>query len=227
MRDGSSLFDGVDDGNKVADGISLFDGKEEGFASVGLSERDGSFERLGSREGGLEDCVGPGDGPGVGWRVGFGVGAGVGAGEVLIQDNPSPVKPGLQAQVKEPAVLVHEAFGLQLFVPVAHSSISVHVMPLPLYPVLQSQLKPKGMFSQTALVSQGLVRHSLTSVHVIPSPSKPGKQEQEKLPSVSTQKASLEQGCTNTRRVRHSERKERISTNNLACCLHSRQRYTH
>jgi hypothetical protein len=41
------------------------------------------------------------------------------------------VKPVLHAQVNPPAVFVHVAFVLQLFVPFVHSFTSVHVTPLP------------------------------------------------------------------------------------------------
>ncbi len=37
---------------------------------------------------------------------------------------PSPEKPGLQKQLKDPSVLLHMAFSLQLSIFIAHSSIS-------------------------------------------------------------------------------------------------------
>ena len=42
-----------------------------------------------------------------------------------MQVTPSPEYPALQAQVKDPIVLVHAAFASQLSVPRMHSSISV------------------------------------------------------------------------------------------------------
>ncbi|XXY03810.1 hypothetical protein WMF26_33155 [Sorangium sp. So ce185] len=53
-----------------------------------------------------------------------------------VQVTPSPSYPALQAQVKEPGVLVHAAFASQLSVPRAHSFTSVHV---PLWQVRPSQ----------------------------------------------------------------------------------------
>jgi hypothetical protein len=47
------------------------------------------------------------------------------------QTTPSPVKPALQAQEKEPGVLVQVAFASQLSVPSVHSSSSVQVTPSP------------------------------------------------------------------------------------------------
>lgn len=71
-------------------GTSETDGKEEGDASVGFSERDGSLDLLGSFDGGLDEVVGRGVGSGVGPIVGPGVGSGVGAGVTAAQLTPSP-----------------------------------------------------------------------------------------------------------------------------------------
>ena len=39
-------------------------------------------------------------------------------------NRPSPEKPGLQVQLKDPAVLIQDAFLLQLWMSFVHSSIS-------------------------------------------------------------------------------------------------------
>ena len=99
--------------------------------------------------------------------------------------NPSPLYPWLQEQVKLPILLVHAALGGQLSVPVAYSSTSegethvhssycvcvemeylpTHVIPFPLYPWLQSQVKLPIMLVHAALGEQLAVpvSHSLTS----------------------------------------------------------------
>ena len=56
----------------------------------------------------------------------------VGAKGSLVHVKPSPVKPALQAHVKPPAVLAHDALGSQPAVLSAHSSTSAHVLPSPL-----------------------------------------------------------------------------------------------
>ena len=64
---------------------------------------------------------------------------------------PLPVKPALQAQVKEPGVLVQVALTLHVLVApaVLHSLISVHVVPSPLKPALQeAQVKEPGVLVQ-------------------------------------------------------------------------------
>jgi hypothetical protein len=78
----------------------------------------------------------------------------------------------LHAQLKLPAVFVHVAFTLQLFVPFVHSLMSVHVTPLPVYPLLHAQLKLPAVFVHVAFALQLFVPfvHSFTSVHVTPSP---------------------------------------------------------
>jgi hypothetical protein len=48
-----------------------------------------------------------------------------------VQVLPSPVKPGLQAQAKPPAVFVQVALALQFEVPAVHSFTSVQVTPSP------------------------------------------------------------------------------------------------
>ncbi len=43
---------------------------------------------------------------------------------IPVQLMPSPEKPGLHEQLKDPSVLLHMAFPLQLSIFIAHSSIS-------------------------------------------------------------------------------------------------------
>jgi len=72
-----------------------------------------------------------------------------------VQFCPVPKNPVLQAQTYDPGVLVHFAFGSQLFsVELRHSLMSVQVVPLPEYPVLQAQVKPKNKGEQRALELQ-------------------------------------------------------------------------
>src|SRR5215217_3577597 len=87
---------------------------------------------------------------------------------MLVQVTPSPSYPALQAQVKEPVVLVQVAFSSQLSVPAAHSSMSVQVTPSPSYPALQAQVKEPTVLVQVAFSSQLSVpaAHSLTSTQV-------------------------------------------------------------
>jgi nucleoside recognition membrane protein YjiH len=56
----------------------------------------------------------------------------------LTQIKPEPEYPPLQAQVKEPALLVHAALASQLWVPVLHSLMSVQGEPE--YPVMQAHV---------------------------------------------------------------------------------------
>jgi len=95
------------------------DGTKEGIlVRLGLVERDGSFESLGTLEGGMEVPVG------AGLTV---TGAAVG---VTVQVIPFPAKPGLQAQTTPLAVLVQDALASQGLV-VAHKSSRAHVVPVP------------------------------------------------------------------------------------------------
>lgn len=92
-------------------------------------------------------------GAGVG---GAGVGATVGGsvGSVAsLQVYPSPVYPELQAHEKDPAVLVHAAFALQLCVSWEHSFVSVQEVkaPVEVYPVLHLQLKEPTVFRHCVL----------------------------------------------------------------------------
>ena len=55
--------------------------------------------------------------------------------------NPLSLVPHLH--LNDPRVLVHSALGSQVWVPIRHSSTSTHSSPLPVKPVLHSQLKFK------------------------------------------------------------------------------------
>ena len=100
-----------------------------------------------------------------------------------LQLTPSPVNPGLQAQMKLPTVLVHVAVLSQLSASAAHSSMStiagssytcmqmsiflpLQLTPSPVNPGLQAQVKFPTVLVQTALVSQLSVpvAHSLMSI---------------------------------------------------------------
>ena len=78
------------------------------------------------------------------------------------KESPSGVilssHPELHVQVNPvtPATLLQVAFGSQLCVPKAHSSIKSHVRPSPVYPEthLQSNLSGGSRFKQSALASQ-------------------------------------------------------------------------
>ena len=78
----------------------------------------------------------------------------------------------MQVQVKLPGSLEQVAFGLQLSVFAVHSFTSVHVTPLPVYPVLQVHVKPPVVFWQAAFALQlsEFAVHSFTSVQTIPVP---------------------------------------------------------
>ena len=78
----------------------------------------------------------------------------------------------MHAQVKLPDVLVHVAFGLHPPLFVAHSLMSLHVVPLPVKPVLHAQVKLPAVFVHVALTSHPplFVLHSLMSVQVTPLP---------------------------------------------------------
>ena len=70
-------------------------------------------------------------------------------------------------------MLVQEALGEQLLAPaVAHSSMSVHVVPSPEKPAGQPQEKDPGVLTQVATLAQLWVpaAHSSMSVQVTPVP---------------------------------------------------------
>jgi hypothetical protein len=78
----------------------------------------------------------------------------------------------LQAQVNAPGVFVQTAFASQLSVPRVHSSASVQVTPLPVYPGLHPQVKLPGVFVHVAVAAHPplFAAHSFTSVQVTPLP---------------------------------------------------------
>jgi hypothetical protein len=67
-----------------------------------------------------------------------------------VQLVPIPEKPTLQAQVKDPTVLVQEEYRSQLAAPDAHSFTSEQEIPSPKYPTLQEQEKDPTVFEQRA-----------------------------------------------------------------------------
>ena len=99
-----------------------------------------------------------------------------------MQTVPIPVYPWLHVQVKAPSVLIQVALGEQLSIPIQHSLISikhgvihVHVqhtdmplpaqlMPLPVYPWRQEQVKLPLLFRQIASGAQLSVAKSHSSI---------------------------------------------------------------
>ena len=69
---------------------------------------------------------------------------------------------------------MHEALAEQLSVPRAHSSLSLHVTPSPMKPLLQEQLKPPAVFVHEALAEQLSVPRAHSSISTSQfSPSQP------------------------------------------------------
>ena len=91
--------------------------------------------------------------------------------DTAVQVMPLPAKPGLQAHVREPTVLVQFAFTLQPPLLVAHSLMSMQpVAPVPVKPAGQApQVREPGVLVHVVRTSQPplLVRHSLTSVQPV------------------------------------------------------------
>src|SRR4051812_1245674 len=80
---------------------------------------------------------------------------------------PSHVYPVGQAQVRVVGLMgVQVAAGRQPPLPVAQGLPAVQVIPLPLYPELQAQVREPGVLVQVAFTEQPplLLEHSLTSL---------------------------------------------------------------
>ena len=54
-------------------------------------------------------------------------------GDLLVQVTPSPLKPSLQEQTKEPMVFIHTAFWSQLSMLCTHSSVSGKAVTMYMY----------------------------------------------------------------------------------------------
>jgi hypothetical protein len=91
-----------------------------------------------------------------------------------VQVTPLPPKPGRQAQLKLPTVLVHVAFAEQLSVLSRHSLLSTHEMPSPEKPDKHWQWNVPGVLMHVPKTEQLLPppwpRHSLKSLHTTPLP---------------------------------------------------------
>ena len=91
------------------------------------------------------------------------------------QETPVPLKPSLQAHVKEATTFVQMAVpAAQLCVMSVHSFTSVHTTPLPMNPSLQAHLKEPAMLVHVDALPAAqlcvLSVHSLSSVHATPLP---------------------------------------------------------
>ncbi len=78
----------------------------------------------------------------------------------------------LQAHVNEPCMLVHVARKAHECVLSVHSLLSVHAVPLPVYPTLHEQVYEPAILLQLALALQlcELSVHSLASAQARPLP---------------------------------------------------------
>lgn len=114
------------------------------------------------------------------------------------QVTPSPTKPTLQVQVREPGVLVQVALAEQPPLFVAHSSTSVQVTPSPVKPLLQAQVREPTVLVQAAFALQPplFVAHSLMSTQAEPLRVKPDAQVKPQPPVV--QVAVEFAGCGHT-----------------------------